>query len=335
MRNVFRNPFGPFKQARGWAAPKLAEPKDNESHAEPFDGNNMLLRNDVFKLPKLQPVWNNLNNWAVQGAALDADIRKMNVLWDQATMLWGEPNWARVPESKVPAIRELDSWSREFRIVLEMCSAVLKESNRLGVDMRGIGGDDLEFPFGDGNRSKLAELFNQQVKDAGMVVYGGGNFSIAFGKENSPRIYKWSIRRGDAGVHWNKLCKNKYHNSAHLPAVYELHEFGNGMILTQTERLLPKHQYEEQCAKPIDMWATDALSDMMCDVWNSAAFETVQKQFGTSAALCLQRIGLWKSKNNLIGDLHSENYMFREDGTVVFTDPVSYVRGGDPDVVNF
>lgn len=388
MRNPFRNPFGPFKQARGWAAPKVAEPKVNECRVT-FAGVSRLhqpLRSDLFLMPKVQPV--QANNWAVQGAAVDVramadrmreflqqpafmdlanvearialqlqEARDKQLFIDpdklrglRADMIWVDDlegnlggfvyKAPRVPESQVTAIRELDSWSAEFNIARDICVTVLRESNQLGVDMRNMGGDDLEFDWGDANKRELAKFFRQQVKNSGMIVYGGGNFSIAFGKKDSRRIYKWSVRKGDAGVHWNKLCKRKHTANQHLPKVFELHEFGNGMILMQTERLLSKHRYEEQCAErgenpKFDPWATDSLSDMLYDAWNSAAFESVQKQFGTSAALCLQRIGLWRDKNQLTGDLHSENFMFREDGTIVFTDPVAYVRGGDPDVTHF
>lgn len=117
----------------------------------------------------------------------------------------------------------------------------------------------------------------------------------------------------DAFPQYVAWCKANSHLRG-LPVIYEHGAISKTMFYTVIERL---HSYHEAP----DSWKPAFIRHY--ESYNEQALKR-RARHGEAYALTMCKIHHWvnKSEGNLSTDMHTGNFMFRTDGTLVITDPV-------------
>lgn len=163
--------------------------------------------------------------------------------------------------------------------------------------------------IGSGYFSKV--WANPRLPDIVLKLSGDGGYGQC---DSSSRTgYKNYGHIKDAFPQYVAWCKANSHLRG-LPVFYEHGAISRTMFYTVVERLQGYHEAP-------DSWKPDFLR---CDETHNVEALKRRARRGDEYALTMLKIHHWvdKSEGDLFTDMHTGNFMYRQDGTLVITDPV-------------
>lgn len=168
---------------------------------------------------------------------------------------------------------------------------------------------------------KSGEEFIDRLMRRGYRVLGAGAYSSVLCKGNSNRVIKVS-RRPDSWLDYVVWAAKKGHMGKNAPMVYSFHRFNEGSgdefyvaVVERMKRTISELPYGEQRASKLFGHLTTAMYGRVGSEHDALAADDMQPG-------CLRFAIEFKLHFRHDLDLHAGNFMIREDGSVVCTDPI-------------
>jgi len=163
----------------------------------------------------------------------------------------------------------------------------------------------------------------------GWKKIGSGNYSIVLGKKNKNFVVKINTKYDKSFAHYCLLI-HKFPNK-HFPVISNIKLFkdshGNKIYVYFIEKLtsLPKNPSVQRLIRDID----DIVNEKRRFTEDIDYYKNV---YPHAMAYIDENPEIWNAIDIIakygkgIGDIHYENIMMREDGTLVFSDPLAFAE---------